>query len=124
MAKNLEYILNLKNNFSKTMKEAEQSTANMDSKMNSLTSKLGGLAAGIGVGALAKEMVTTGAQFDSYKARLETMLGSSLAANNVFNQIKEDAAKTPFDVGSLTQANAMLIGAGAGADDARKMVMG
>ena len=69
-------------------------------------------------------MVTTGAQFDSYKARLETMLGSSLAANNVFNQIKEDAAKTPFDVGSLTQANAMLIGAGAGADDARKMVMG
>jgi tape measure domain-containing protein len=124
MAKNLEYILNLKNNFSKTMKEAEQSTANMDSKMNSLTSKLGGLAAGIGVGALAKEMVTTGAQFDSYKARLETMLGSSLAANNAFNQIKEDAAKTPFDVGSLTQANAMLIGAGAGADDARKMVMG
>ena len=42
MGKNLEYILNLKNNFSKTMKEAEQSTANMDSKMNSLTSKLGG----------------------------------------------------------------------------------
>ena len=124
MAKNLEYILNLKNNFSKTMKEAEQSTANMDSKMNSLTSKLGGLAAGIGVGALAKEMVTTGAQFDSYKARLETMLGSSLAANNVFNQIKEDAAKTPFDVSSLTQANAMLISAGSTADDARSMVMG
>lgn len=124
MAKNLEYILNLKNNFSKTMKEAEQSTANMDSKMNSLTSKLGSLAAGIGVGALAKEMVTTGAQFDSYKARLETMLGSSLAANNAFNQIKEDAAKTPFDVGSLTQANAMLISAGSTADDARSMVMG
>jgi tape measure domain-containing protein len=124
MAKNLEYILNLKNNFSKTMKEAEQSTASMDSKMNSLTSKLGGLAAGIGVGALAKEMVTTGAQFDSYKARLETMLGSSLAANNAFNQIKEDAAKTPFDVGSLTQANAMLISAGSTADDARSMVMG
>ena len=124
MAKNLEYILNLKNNFSKNMKQAEQSTANMDSKMNSLTSKLGGLAAGIGVGALAKEMVTTGAQFDSYKARLETMLGSSLAANNAFNQIKEDAAKTPFDVSSLTQANAMLIGAGSTADDARSMVMG
>jgi tape measure domain-containing protein len=124
MAKNLEYILNLKNNFSKTMKEAEKSTANMDSKMNSLTSKLGGLAATIGVGALAKEMVTTGAQFDSYKARLETMLGSSLAANNVFNQIKEDAAKTPFDVSSLTQANAMLISAGSTADDARSMVMG
>lgn len=124
MAKNLEYILNLKNNFSKTMKEAEQSTANMDSKMNSLTSKLGGLAAGIGVGALAKEMVTTGAQFDSYKARLETMLGSSLAANNAFNQIKEDAAKTPFDVSSLTQANAMLISAGSSADEARSTVMG
>jgi len=124
MAKNLEYILNLKNNFSKTMKEAEQSTANMDSKMNSLTSKLGGLAATIGVGALAKEMVTTGAQFDSYKARLETMLGSSLAANNAFNQIKEDAAKTPFDVSSLTQANAMLISAGSSADEARSTVMG
>jgi tape measure domain-containing protein len=86
-------------------------------------SALGGLAAGIGVGALAKEMVTTGAQFDSYKARLETMLGSSLAANNAFNQIKEDAAKTPFDVGSLTQANAMLISAGSNADDARSFVM-
>jgi len=124
MSKNLEYILSLKNNFSKTMQEAEKSTASMDSKMNSLTSKLGGLAAGIGIGALGKEMVTTGAQFDSYKARLETMLGSSLAANDVFNKIKEDAAKTPFDVGSLTQANAMLISAGSTADDARSMVMG
>ena len=124
MAKNLEYILNLKNNFSKTMQAAANSTANMDSKMNSLTSKLGGLAAGIGVTALAKEMVTTGAQFDSYKARLETMLGSSLAANSAFNQIKEDAAKTPFDVSSLTQANAMLISAGSTANDARSMVMG
>lgn len=124
MGKNLEYILNLKNNFSKTMQEAANSTANMDSKMSSLTSKLSGIAAGIGVGALAKEMVTTGAEFDSYKARLETMLGSSLAANNAFTKIKEDAAKTPFDVGSLTQANSMLISAGATADDARSMVMG
>jgi tape measure domain-containing protein len=38
-------------------------------------------------------------------------------------QIREDAARTPFDVDSLTQANQMLVSAGMSADEARKDVL-
>lgn len=121
--KELKYKLTLQDLFSKKMQGAVDSTKSMDSAMSGIGSKLAGLGATIGVGALAKEMVTTGAKFDSYKLQLETLLGSQKQASSAFNKIKEDAAKTPFDVASLTQANAMLISAGSGADDARKMVM-
>lgn len=106
------------------MEGAIGSTKRMDGAMSGLGRKLSGLASAVGVVALAKEMVATGAKFDSYKLQLETLLGSQKAASTAFEKVKEDAAKTPFNVASLTQANSMLISAGTGADDARKMVMG
>lgn len=122
--KNIDYKLTLKDLFTSKMKEAANSTKQMDSNMSGLGTKLASIGASIGITALGRQMVMTGAQFDSYKARLETMLGSQRMAAKAFEDIKADAAKTPFDVGSLTQANAMLISAGADAGEARKMVLG
>ena len=63
------------------------------------------------------------AQIEKYTTGFTNMLGSAEAAQQVMSQIQEDAAKTPFDVASLTQANQYLISAGENAGYARKTIM-
>ena len=63
------------------------------------------------------------AQLETYNQTLTTLLGSESKAQKAFEQIKKDAARTPFDVASLTQANSMLISTGMNAEDSRKDVM-
>ncbi len=63
------------------------------------------------------------AQIEKYATGFTNMLGSAEAAQQVMSQIQEDAAKTPFDVESLTKANQYLISAGENAGYARKTIM-
>lgn len=63
------------------------------------------------------------AQIEKYTTGFTNMLGSAEAAQQVMNQIQEDAAKTPFDVESLTKANQYLISAGENASYARNTIM-
>lgn len=63
------------------------------------------------------------AQIEKYTTGFTNMLGSAEAAQQVMSQIQEDAAKTPFDVESLTKANQYLISAGENAGYARDTVM-
>lgn len=63
------------------------------------------------------------AQIEKYTTGFTNMLGSAEAAQQVMSQIQEDAAKTPFDVESLTKANQYLISAGENASYARSTIM-
>ena len=63
------------------------------------------------------------AQIEKYTTGFTNMLGSAEAAQQVMSQIQEDAAKTPFDVKSLTKANQYLISAGENASYARNTIM-
>lgn len=63
------------------------------------------------------------AQVEKYTTGFTNMLGSAEAAQQVMSQIQEDAAKTPFDVESLTKANQYLISAGENASYARSTIM-
>lgn len=63
------------------------------------------------------------AQIEKYTTGFTNMLGSAEAAQQVMSQIQEDAAKTPFDVESLTKANQYLIAAGENASYARNTIM-
>lgn len=63
------------------------------------------------------------AQIEKYTTGFTNMLGSAEAAQQVMSQIQEDAAKTPFDVESLTKANQYLISAGENAGYARSTIM-
>ena len=63
------------------------------------------------------------AQIEKYTTGFTDMLGSAEAAQQVMSQIQEDAAKTPFDVESLTKANQYLISAGENASYARNTIM-
>lgn len=60
---------------------------------------------------------------EGYEARLTTLLGSRKAAELDIINLRKDAAKTPFDLGSLIQGNSMLIGAGESAAGARKSIL-
>lgn len=121
---NLKYTLSLQDLFTGKMNAAIKQTQQLDSSFNSLGSKLKTLAVGLGVGALGKSILDTGVQFDSMRMRLTTLTGSATQAQSIFEQIKKDAASTPFDVASLVQANSLLIGAGVNSMQARKDVLG
>ena len=75
----------------------------------------------------AKQFVSMGieynAQIESYRVGLTNMLGDAEAANSAMQAIQEDAARTPFSVDSLTQANQLLISAGENAEYSRKVIM-
>lgn len=77
--------------------------------------------------AAAKSLIQSGieynAQIESYRVGLTNMLGDAQAANEAMAAIQEDAARTPFSVDSLTQANQLLISAGENAGYSRKVIM-
>ena len=76
-----------------------------------------------GVEQIAKAGIDFNAKMEQYQTGLTTLLGSEEQALSAMEQIRKDAASTPFDVDSLTQANQMLISTGMSAGDARKDVL-
>ena len=76
-----------------------------------------------GIEQIVKAGVEFNAKMETYQTAFTTLLGSAEEAEKVMAQIRQDAASTPFDVDSLTQANRALIAAGVSASDARKDVL-
>lgn len=90
--------------------------------MAGIFSKLGSAALSAAEGFISSG-IEYNAQIEKYTTGFTNMLGSAEAAQQVMSQIQEDAAKTPFDVTSLTQANQYLISAGENASYARNTIM-
>lgn len=87
---------------------------------NMLTS-LGTKAVGLAKG-FVEMGISYNAQIEKYTTGFTNMLGSAQAAQEAMQAIQEDAARTPFDVASLTQANHLLISAGENAAYSRKVI--
>ena len=87
---------------------------------NMLTS-LGAKAVGLAKG-FVEMGISYNAQIEKYTTGFTNMLGSAQAAQEAMQAIQEDAARTPFDVASLTQANQLLISAGENAEYSRKVI--
>lgn len=110
---------------SSTDKASGKSLANAITQgtvMASVFSKLGSAALSAAEGFISSG-IEYNAQIEKYTTGFTNMLGSAEAAQQVMSQIQEDAAKTPFDVESLTKANQYLISAGENAGYARDTVM-
>ena len=90
--------------------------------MAGIFSKLGSAALSAAEGFISSG-IEYNAQIEKYTTGFTNMLGSAEAAQQVMSQIQEDAAKTPFDVESLTKANQYLISAGENASYAHDTVM-
>jgi tape measure domain-containing protein len=64
----------------------------------------GALAGVSSIGMVAKNIVDTGAAFETLEARLTSLLGSAGAAKDAMAQIKELAITTPFEVTALADS--------------------
>lgn len=74
-----------------------------------------------------KQVVSTGvqynAQLEQYQTALTNMLGSEAQAIDLLDEIKQDAAKTPFDTAGLVKANELLISTGIDAESSRRTIL-
>lgn len=75
------------------------------------------------IAGLATIGVKYNAQIEQYQVALTTLTGSAEEANRIIEQIKKDAAATPFDVAGLTQANQLLISTGLSASESRETIL-
>lgn len=76
-----------------------------------------------GVEQIAKAGIEFNAQMEQYQTAFTTLIGDADQAAAALEQIRKDAASTPFDVASLTQANQALLATGMDAATARDDVM-
>ena len=111
--------------FAKGAKTSGESLSGAMTKANHLSGVIQNLASA--ALSAAKGFIQSGidynAQIESYTVGFTNMLGSAEAAQQAIDQIQQDAARTPFSVEALTQANQLLIGAGENATYAEKTIM-
>lgn len=138
----VNYQITGENLLSKVLKQIDHDAENAEQSVNRIsqtTTQSGGGLMGSIVGAnlltsaiqktagafynFGKESLDAYGKQENYEARLSTLLGNRAEAEMALGTIRKDAAKTPFDVESLVQANSLLIGAGANSKEARKYVM-
>jgi tape measure domain-containing protein len=125
MSNNLEYILRLKDQFSKTMQGAANQTKGLDGKMSALKTKMGGLAkAMIGsfaVGAVVsfgKAVFASLDNFQKFHASIKTILhGNEYAAKALESQLITLAKTTPFQLTEVQDASKQLLAYGFKAGD-------
>ena len=127
VAGSLTYITNLNiENLETGLKNADKKAKGLG---GTLQVALGNLMANLtqmavsGLKQIASASITYNAQIEKYQTALTTLTGSAEQANKIIEQIKTDAAKTPFDVQGLVQANQLLISAGINSDNAREDIL-
>lgn len=97
------------------MRHAEGAAKSEAGAFNGLTGMISGIAGGQlaadavtriagAVVELGKAVITTGANFESLRARLKTVEGSGEGAALAFSMIQDFAKKTPFEVENITEA--------------------
>lgn len=115
-----EYIISLKDLFSKGIQDADRNASKLESTMGSLRNTLAAVGVTVGIGAMIKGIVEVGASFEMAEVQLTTLLKSSKEAKVVFNDLKQEATTSPFGFDTLLKGNAALISTGIAAKDAKK----
>ena len=117
MANNLEYILRLKDQFSKTMQGAANQVKGLDGKMGGLKSSLGGLkgaiAGAFAVGAVVsfgKSVLESLKNYEYFHASIKVLLyGNGKAATALEEQLISLAKTTPFSLVDVQQGSKQLL---------------
>ena len=120
--------------FRDAMREAEEAAeraaaanARVANSTGGLTSAFGGLRgiiAAVGLGALANGTVRTIAEFDRLRSVLATLEGGAAAGNSRFDQIKQFATETPFQLTEVVTAFTRLKSQGLDPSNAALMSYG
>ena len=106
-----------------TVKEAEQAGIDMDA----IFRRIGSAAAAIGVGfsatQLVKDVARVRGEFQQLEIALGTMLGSEEKANDLFKQLVDTAAKTPFDLQGVAGGAKQLLAYGIEAENVNETLV-
>lgn len=81
-----------------------QQSIDQTAKRISIFAAAAATAAAGALAALGKSVITTSAQFESYAATLETIEGSAEKAQKALDWVSTFGAKTPYEVGEVTEA--------------------
>ena len=113
---NLEYILRLKDLFSKTMQGAANQVKRLDGKMSKLKesfSGLKGIIAGVAIAGFAKSVFDALDNAQKFHASIKTMLlGNEGAAKALERQLVNLAKTTPFQLTEVQDASKQLLAYG------------
>lgn len=71
---------------------------------------------------LGDSLVSSSAQFEGFKVQLETITGSAVKAQKMFQETVDFAARTPFEVSELVEVRALLESVGVTGMDALQSV--
>ena len=83
----------------------QASIGNAALKVTGMVAAMAGIT---GLGDVAKNVIATGASFETLRLRLEQLLGSQQKSAEAFDMIKQLAITTPFEVTNLTESYAKL----------------
>ena len=106
-------VRRLQKSFVKLRKVAKRSLKGISKTFGFLLRKIKTVAKGIAVAttaaavgffALAKSIVSTGAQFETYNATLKVIMGSQKKATKAMGWLREMAKTTPYTIDKLTEA--------------------
>lgn len=115
--------------YKRELEKAEHDTEQASQQIGAKTVAIGALVAKAVekgaqyLGQLARTGIEYNKQIEVYTASLTTALGSEAAAAAAIEQIKADAARTPYSVDGLVKANRYLIAAGESAEDSRQTIL-
>ena len=113
--------------------DLEKTSKNIGDKISNVFNNIGNMATNTGkkltlglttpIAALTTAGIKYNAELEKYQTALTTLTGSAEEAAKIMEQIEQDAAKTPFDVAGLTQANQLLISTGLSAEESRDTIL-
>lgn len=109
----LNVVVELKDRISGALRNVSGQLDNLKNRTEraadaSRTFALGMTAAAVGVGAFVAGGVKFTAEMETTRAGLLTLLGSAEKADATLARIKVEAARTPFEIGGLSQATQLL----------------
>jgi tape measure domain-containing protein len=107
-----EYVISLKDLFSKGVDNADKAAARLENRVMSLQGMLGRIGTVVGVGALAKGIFDAGTNMEGLNISLQTMLGNKDEADKLVAQMVKFAATTPFAQSEVQTAGKQLLAYG------------
>lgn len=120
-------INKLKSQFSGLGATVQQQSSIIDQSLSnplrSATSLLSNFGAAFSVGAFTKQLIEVRGEFQKTEIAFETMLGSKEKAEALNAQLIDTAARTPFDMSSITSSAKQLLAYGVAAEDVNETLV-
>jgi tape measure domain-containing protein len=96
---------------------AESESSRIDAAFGRIASAAAMIFGGISAASFIKEIVSVRGEFQKLEIAFETMLGSKERATALMNQMVDTAARTPFDLQSVSSGAKQLLAYGTAAED-------